>query len=298
MNQLITLMPGDGVEIIAPASRCSDKQLAELKQLLTSWGLNCFVQDELFGQDLLCANSDELRFSALKRALYNPDIKAIVCARGGYGSMRLLPELIQLPPPQTPKLLVGMSDITALHLFLQQHWSWPSLHAALAVDKFNWECIEMSKALMFAEKKEICFKTTALNRSAQEQVSIQSSVCGGNLTLVQTSLGTDWQINAEGKIILLEEVGERGYRVDRMLEQLRQAKVFDQAAALLFADFTEGIEPDGSSLIESVIKRFAETCKIPVFKTHGIGHDPVNFPIPLGTMARIETADNQIVVSI
>lgn len=292
MQTLPTLNTGDCVEIIAPASRCSDKQLADLKELLTSWGLDCLIHPDIFGQDLLCANTDDIRFGSLERALLNPKTKAIICARGGYGSMRLIPYLSRLPAPSNPKLVVGMSDITALHLFLQQQWGWPTLHGALAVDKFSPESIEATRALLFGEAKEMVFEGIPFNSAARKNKWVKGSVTGGNLCLVQTSIGTAWQLNAGGKIILLEEVGERGYRIDRMLEHLRQANIFTNAAAIVFGDFTGGLETDGSSLIEPVLRRFAEQCEIPVIKINGIGHGPINFPIPLGTEAIIQASES------
>lgn len=90
------------------------------------------------------------------------------------------------------------------------------------------------------------------------------------------------------KLFFLEEVGERGYRVDRMLEHLRQAGIFNNAKAILLGDFIGGQEPDGSSLLEPVLERFAKNCEIPVVKLEGLGHGPINFPLPLGTMTQLE----------
>ena len=94
MKTFPILKEGDTVEIIAPASRCSDKQLFNLQNLLTSWHLNYIVSKEIFGKDLLCAQTDGIRFQLLKDALYHPTSKAIICVRGGYGSMRLIPYLM------------------------------------------------------------------------------------------------------------------------------------------------------------------------------------------------------------
>ncbi|KTD25470.1 LD-carboxypeptidase [Legionella lansingensis] len=287
MRKLPILQSGDTVEIIAPASRCSDQQLTNLRELLCSWGLNCIVDSTIFGEDLLCANHDKARFASFKRALYNPEVKAIICARGGYGSMRLIPELSKMQPPLEPKLFVGMSDITALQLFLQQKWQWPSLHGALAADKFSPESIAAVKAILFGDIEKVVFQGLALNSQAERNDAIDATVIGGNLTLVQASIGTQWQLQGEGRIILLEEVGERAYRIDRMLEHLRQAGVFNGVLAIVFGDFLGGEESDGSSLIEPVLRRFAQSVNLPVVKIDGIGHGYVNFPIPLGTEATI-----------
>ena len=288
MEKLSIIKPGDYVEIIAPASRCTDKLLGDLKELLGSWQLNCIVDKNIFGEDLLCANSDEARFSSLKNALLNSETKAIICARGGYGCMRLIPELTKIKPPSSPKLFVGMSDITALSLYLQQQWQWPSIHGALALDKFSSESITRLKSILFGDVQEIVLQGSPLNTAASEIHTIETLITGGNLCLVQASIGTIWQINGRNKIIFLEEIGERGYRIDRMLEHLQQASVFQGAAAIVFGDFIEGNEPDGSTLVNPVLARFAERCPIPVIQIAGVGHGRINFPLFLGTKTLLQ----------
>lgn len=137
MRKLPVLSVGDCIEIIAPSSRSTDKQLFELKELLESWGLNCIVQKDIFAKDLLCANTDEMRLKHLKNALQNSQTKAVICVRGGYGSARLISKLADIHPPESNKIFVGISDVTCLHLYLQQHWGWPTIHGAAAPDKFS-----------------------------------------------------------------------------------------------------------------------------------------------------------------
>ncbi len=282
MRKLPTLKPGDHVEIIAPASRCADTLLNDIRDLLISWQLNCTVSKDIFGDDVLCANTDEKRFQSLKGALQNPNTKAIICARGGYGSMRLIPALTDVSPIPTPKLFVGMSDITALNLYLQQQWGWPTLHGALALDKFSPESINSLKSILFGNVQQIVFTGKPLNKLAESNQTIQSTVTGGNLCVMQAGIGTAWQVDGRGKIILLEEIGERGYRVDRMLEHLSQAGVFKHASAILLGDFLDGKEPDGSSLVNIVLERFAKSCPIPVVQVNGVGHGYTNMALPLG----------------
>lgn len=289
MNSLPVLKPGDFVELIAPASRCSDHELLSIKQLCESWQLNCIVSEDIFGSDLLCANSDAARFNHLKNALQNPQTKAVICARGGYGAMRLIPQLANIQPPTTPKIFVGMSDTTCLQLYLQQQWGWATIHGAASPDKFSAASIASLKALLFATTEVVEFtQLKPLNQAATEQRVLSSTVTGGNLTLVQAGIGTNWQLEARNKLVLLEEVGERGYRVDRMLTHLQQAHLLDGAAAILLGDFLGGNEPDGTSLIPAVVQRFAEACALPVVQIAGIGHGATNFPIPCATSARLQ----------
>ena len=289
MRRWSPLRPGDRVEIIAPASRESDQALAALKTLLTSWGLHCVIDAAIWGKDLLCANTDAYRFSALKRALQDPTIKAIICARGGYGCMRLMPLLQTLSPPDHCKWWVGMSDITACNLYFQQHWQWPVLHGALSPERYDERSLAQVKALLFGEITQITFQGRALNQAADALDLQNSTVIGGNLTLVQASIGTSWQLKGQDKILFLEEVGERGYRVDRMLTHLAQAGIFDGVKALVFGDFLSGEEPNGRSLVQPVLQRFAESLSLPVVQIEGVGHGRRNYPLPLGTRASLQS---------
>ncbi|MGE3920578.1 MAG: LD-carboxypeptidase [Gammaproteobacteria bacterium] len=139
INSLPILKLGDSVEIIAPASRCTDQRLKDTMSLLTEWHLNPIISDTLFAPDLLCANTDENRFNNLKKALFNPATKAIIIAKGGYGSIRLLSKLNELQPPKSNKIFVGMSDSISLQIFLQQKWGWPTIHGTLAKDRISFE---------------------------------------------------------------------------------------------------------------------------------------------------------------
>lgn len=298
MKQLPILKPGDSVELIAPAFRCTPERIESLKNLFASWQLHCIVPDDIMGTDLLCANSDEIRFQHLKNALLRSETKAIICARGGYGSMRLIPDLLKVSPPSLPKLFLGMSDTTALQLYLQQAWKWPTVHGSVVTDKYSPESIAAVKAILFGEVSQVEFtKLEPLNDLARKEQVINSSLIGGNLCLVQSGVGTKWQIDGADKIIFLEEISERGYRVDRMLEHLQQANIFKDAAAIVFGDFFECEEPNGDSLISPVLQRFAERCSFPVARVKGIGHAFINFPIPLGTAAKLHLGEEIKLIS-
>ncbi len=291
------LKPGDVVDVIAPAGRVTQEKLTQLIELLMGWGLRVNVAGDIFGDDLLCANSDEARFEHLRKALWNAESKAVICARGGYGVTRLMPMLFKLPAPPQVKMVLGMSDITALQIFLQQQWGWASLHGSAAVWHLTEASLAAVKQVIMGDVKQVVFDAVEpLNQLAKQAVLISSVMTGGNLCLVQTGLGTAWQIDAHDKILLLEETNERGYKVDRMLEHLTQAGVFAQAQAIVLGDFIGGEEPDGSSLIQPVLQRFAENMTIPVVQIKGIGHGKVNYPIPLGVHAKLQLgADRKLI---
>ncbi len=285
------LEPGHQVEIIAPASRCSDQKLALLRSQLVDWGLNCVISETIFGKDLLCANSDALRFQGLLAALHNDANHAILCARGGYGASRLLPHLYRAAKPQKAKIFIGLSDITALHLFLNQQWGWSSIHGSLSPNVLTAQSVTHLQQLLFSKKNLEFTNLVPLNDAARRPDIFSGRISGGNLTLIQTSLGTPWQIDSTNKILVLEEINERGYKIDRALMQLQQAGVFAQAKAILLGDFLGGEELNGRSYVDSVLERFARQIKAPVVRIPGVGHGATNFALPLNTDCILETTD-------
>ena len=288
------LKPGTIVDIIAPGFATPKEDLAIVTDVLTHWDLIPRIPKDIYGTDLICANSDEKRFSLLKYALYNQESKAVWAIKGGYGSARLIPDLSALPPPAQVKLFMGFSDITALHLFLQTRWHWQTLHSAGPPRHANSELVNSThikelKNIIFGRQKTIQYDLEPLNNMAQDCATIDAIITGGNLSLVQTSIGTLWQVDAVDKILFMEEVNERAYRIDRMLNHLKQANIFNKVKAILLGDVTGGQEANGTSLVKPILSRFAAENRFPVFACPGIGHDKINRSLPLGVKALLQS---------
>jgi muramoyltetrapeptide carboxypeptidase len=286
------LNPGDIVDIVAPSSKCHPSVLEKIKALLNSWDLQCHIPDDLFGESLLYANSDEKRFIHLERALLNNSSKAVWCLLGGYGSTKLIPMLSKTKPPKHSKLFIGFSDITALHIFLQGQWGWTTIHGPsgyqASLNKISNNSINLLKNMLFHKENKLLYhEITPLNKLAENNTTINAPLIGGNLHLIQASLGTPWQINVFNKILLIEEINERAYRIDRVLAQLNQAGILDQAKAILFGDLIDKGEPDGRFLINEIIQEFSAQCGLPVLQISNIGHGSTNNPILLGHTAKL-----------
>lgn len=287
------LKKGDIVDIVAPGWACSREQLALAVQTLKSWGLVPRVPKDLIGKTFQLSNKDEIRFQHLKKALLAKDSKAIWCLRGGYGSLRLMPMLDKLRAPAQRKLLIGYSDITTIHMFLNFFWGWPSLHGPL-FDRLGREDqsapdVRMLKDVLFGKTDEVVLSgLKPVNSSARRAGAVRGSVVGGNPTVIQSGLGTPWQVSAQGKILFFEEVGERPYRIDRILTQMEQAGFFRGVKAVIFADMLLGDKKERKKIFSDVIKRFADSQKFPVFVGLKSGHGKLNFPVPLYTKAQIK----------
>jgi len=286
------LVPGDIVDIVAPSSASDKRGLKQAVDFIKSIGLVPRFQRGIFGADLLCANSDEKRFLHLKTAINAKDSKVIWCLRGGYGSARLLPMLDKLKSPKFTKLLIGYSDITHLHMFFNYKWKWPSLHASMLEELGGGQSTKKElndlRSILFGKKEKVVFKNLKpLNKQARAKKTIHSKITGGNLTILMASFGTPYQAHAKSQILMLEDIGERGYRVDRMLVQLKQADYFKGIRALIFGDFVGGEEKDSVALWKDVQKRFANSVNFPVLKNMPSGHSLKQRPVPLMTKTRL-----------
>ncbi|MFV9875618.1 MAG: LD-carboxypeptidase [Rickettsiales endosymbiont of Dermacentor nuttalli] len=300
---------GDIVDIIAPA-KGSYNDVMQAIEFLKELGLTPRVASGLvkspeelmqIGYDPFCSNTDEERLKFVKEALLAPDSKVVWAIRGGYGCSSIVEALNKLEIPMQPKLLIGFSDITVLHIFIQQRWQWSSLHAnclkQLIGRDIKDQIVTEMQDILFAKSKEISFVNFKLcNEVSKKSQTIESVITGGNLCLIETSIGTSWQINATNKILLLEDVGERGYSVDRTLEHLKQARLLDGVKAVIFGHFAESMESDGTDLVPYAIKKFANNIDIPVIQINEIGHINENKPIPLGASCILKLGEEKSLI--
>lgn len=291
------------IDIIAPARQVTDKSILEkVNALFANWQLIPRISPNLFGPDLLCANSDEQRFQQLKDAVFSPTSDAIWCLRGGYGCTRLIPSLLTLTAPKKCKLFIGFSDITALHLFLQQKWHWQTVHGP-TLNQITHSVLPSEnsielKKIIFGQLPELHYLLSTYQKSTHSFEFIQAPLTGGNLSLIQTSLGTDWQIETQDKILFLEDVNEVAYRIDRMLQQLQQSGILSPIKALLLGDFTFSANPEEEKKIQAVLERFAKEQNFPVLRCPDIGHGKSNRCLPLGIPALLDLNKNQLTIKI
>jgi muramoyltetrapeptide carboxypeptidase len=273
------------IHLIAPSYPILEEDVNRAKSYFETLGMQVTLPLNLLGEDLLCANTDEMRLTHLQRALDDPSADIIWLLYGGYGLTRLIPHLFQREKPKKEKLFIGYSDGTALHVFLNQIWNWRSLHGsgALQVVKKTVGAQTIEATVYMAREGLSHYIPPILkpfNTQAREMSSLSGKLIGGNLCILQCSIGSSWQLNPSGKILFLEDVDERGYRIDRMLMHLQQANLLEDVKAIIFGDFVKGIEPNGTSLVLPVLQRFAENVSLPVFYLPGCGHGDENFPLP------------------
>lgn len=239
-------------------------------------------------QPLGYSNTDEFRLDDLISALTD-NSKVIWCIRGGRSPSRLIPLLEQrLPSTLTHKIVIGQSAITVLHLYLQQKYGWQTIHGSnldyVGIDFYNGSAEAQASLvaledLLLDRQDSICMPTMMTRIDDRPTVEeINSRIVGGNLELVETSLGTSWQVHTHSRILFVEDAGRPAWRIEMSLDHMRLAGVFDHVEAVIFGDFTGA---DNDTLVEIAFQRFAEDVTVPVFRIRGIGHGNVNYPLPL-----------------
>ncbi|MDL2317405.1 LD-carboxypeptidase, partial [Desulfovibrio sp. OttesenSCG-928-A18] len=279
---------GGGIAIVAPSSGMGEERTRQARAAAQAIGA-VFPENAMApGLVPYTANSDAVRLKLLAEALADPDTAIIWAARGGYGSSRLLEGLTLLPPPPRPKILIGYSDVTFLHLYWQKQ-GWRTVHGAMfgemsnpAKDENNFRILA---ALLAGRLRELRYEGIAPCNDAAWELSrpVRAPLTGGNLTCIAAAAGTPWALDARGKILFLEDVKEPGYKIDRMLTQLRAAGLLAGVEAILLGGFTSGDEHSAYAL-----QRFAGDCGIPVFASEQFGHGASNLPLIFNADASLE----------
>ncbi len=284
------LHKGSHVRIVAPSSPFEregfERAVAKLRE---RWVVT--YRDSMFETEAFLAGSDARRTEELNAALDDPEVDAIVAARGGYGAMRILPGLSVAKIASAKKLLVGFSDVTALHALFQRA-GLRSLHASMvsALGRLPDARIER---WMRALEGELPFAPHACAWRTSGRVV--APLVGGNLAVLAALLGTPHFPPVDGAILLIEEVGEPPYKIDRMLTSLSLAGVFDRIAGVLVGDLTRCAPgPDGRTVDEVLTSRLAST-GLPALMRAPIGHEEdENWEVALGGLVDLD-ADRGIV---
>lgn len=267
---------GDVIDIIAPSSKATVSGEHELAcdRLRELGYIPRMMPDIMTGIGLpYHANSDEYRVNDFVRAAFAEDSDFIWCLRGGYGAAKIVEAIDRMGIKPEPKTIIGFSDITALHLYASQNWGWQCVHGAvfthLIKQGYEQSAQQVVEFLSMERVDLNLFDIVSINGGT---INDYSKLTGGNLAIVQTSIGTCWQMQAKGKVVILEDTSERGYKVDRMLNHLSQAKILDGCSGVIFGNFDGSDEEDGSNYVELAIKNWAMQQTFPVMKTGMIGH--------------------------
>lgn len=295
------LAPGSLLGVVAPAGHPYDPESTERGvRRLTRLGFRIKMGAFANRKTGYLAGTDRERAADLMKMFTDPQVDGIICLRGGYGSMRLLPLLDFTLPARHPKVFIGFSDITALHLALYKHSELVTFHGPMLAGDFGGGATDFTVKQFLKAVMSPGHIGTIIPPGARKPTTIvggaaEGPLIGGNLTLVTSGLGTDYEIDTAGRILFLEETGEEAYRVDRMLTQLRLAGKLDRAAGVVFG-LSSGKNSRGVSL-ETVVGEILQKTGVPAIYGVPIGHEADKATLPLGIHARLEASAAQLTVT-
>lgn len=280
----------DKIRIVAPARKISQGEVGASKNVFESWGLHVEYGRHLFGKHHQFSGTDAERLEDFQAALDDPEVRAIVCARGGYGSVRIIDDLDFSRFQQAPKWIIGYSDITVFHSHINRHYNTETLHAEMPLNfgkkKTKAETIKSLKAALFGKKISYGFPGNAKNRPG----SATGKLCGGNLSMLYSLNGSPSDIETEGKILFLEDLDEYLYHVDRMMMNLKRSDKFARPAAVMIggmSDMNDNAVAFGKNAQEIICDILGET-DYPLCFGFPAGHIPDNRALIMGREASLE----------
>ena len=295
------LKRGDKAGIIAPAS---PPDLANLKKAVPFFeetlGLELVFGTNIEKKYGYLAGRDEERAADVMDMFQDPDIKAIFCACGGYGTARMADRLDYEIIKDNPKIFWGYSDITYLHTAIRQRAGLVTFHGPMLASDIGKKDVHSQTKHSFKQLfsgDKLCYSEELNGLDVLVEGKAEGELVGGNLCLITSSLGTKNELDTDGKILFIEDVHEEPRNVDRYLNQLWNAGKLQAIEGLVIGDFSDG-EPERQKTLtlEEVLSHYAELIGKPAMKGFMIGHCDPHFAIPLGTIATIDTTSKTLAI--
>jgi muramoyltetrapeptide carboxypeptidase len=291
------LKKGDTVQIVAPAGPLDISYINAARLRLESWGLKVIVGENATARFGVFAGTHEQRCADMQAAFDNEDVRAIFCARGGYGSIHLIPLLDFTRFLKSPKWLIGFSDITVFHARLQA-LNVNSIHAAMPknFDLVNTASIESLQNMLWGNYKPIKILPSPYNIHG----NMQGELVGGNLSILYSLRGLPFEYDYANKILFFEDLNEYRYHIDRILQNFKQGGVFEQIQGLLvgnMSDMKQGADPH-NLLIEEIILDAVGEYSFPVCFNVPTGHEQENIALQIGGVYSCECFPENVLLDI
>lgn len=299
------LKAGDLVALAATARKVSPGEVEASVRLLESWGLRVAVPEGLFEADNQMAGSDARRAERFQKLIDDREVRAIICARGGYGTVRMIDRVDFAPLARCPKWVVGYSDVTVLHSHIGRHCGIPTLHATMPLNvpadacRTAYPATESLRQMLFEGKAyyEFVNEGVVVNR----QGCCTAPVVGGNLSVLYSLLGSASDIDTEGRILLLEDLDEYLYHIDRMMMALRRAGKLQGLRGLLvgaMSDMHDNAVPFGRTA-EEIVRDAVADYGYPVAFNCLFGHiGTENRALPLGVETKVRVASDSVAIDV
>lgn len=298
-----TLQKGDTIAIVSTARKLKKEELQPALKILESWGLKAVLGKTIGAEENQFAGNEELRAEDFQQMLDNPNIKAIWCARGGYGTVKMIDMLDFSEFQKNPKWIIGYSDVTVLHTHIH-NLGIETLHAQMCLDIENKteEARESIRKVLFEQEYSIAFNVNTYNKTFQQKhqlSSIQSKIVGGNLSVLYSLCGSSSAINTDGKILFIEDLDEYLYHIDRMMMNLKRNGVFKNLKALIVGGMTDMHDnriPFGKTA-EEIILDAVKDYNYPVFFNFPAGHIKDNQALIFGREVKLISENDQVILN-
>ncbi|MDQ3046530.1 MAG: LD-carboxypeptidase [Bacteroidota bacterium] len=284
------LKKGDKIGIVACARKISRDELNPAIDLFKSWGFEVVLSKNLFNEQDQFSGTDEERAADLQTMLNDTSVKALISARGGYGTLRIIDKIDFNHFRQHPKWVIGYSDMTVLHSHIH-NFGIETIHATMPINfTKNIVAVESLRKALFGEKLSYETESHSLNRKG----NVTAELVGGNLSLLYALKGSNSDIDTKGKILFLEDLDEYLYHIDRMLISLKRAGKLNDLAGLVVGGMTEmrdNLVPFGKAA-EEIISEAVQEYNYPVCFNFPAGHIDKNSAIILGRKVKLEVNEN------
>jgi muramoyltetrapeptide carboxypeptidase len=302
------LEPGDTVMFVAPAGDLDEESILEAKRRLEARGYRVEMRQDLFAKEGYLAGPDKRRAKELMQAFLDPTVDAIFSGGGGYGTMRILDRLDYDKIRANPKIFIGFSDITGLHLALNRQAGLVTFHSPTSFRRIDSETEGMQpftqeylfRALVDDGEASNNGYTIDIPADAPQPVALgrgraRGRLAGGNLSLISALEGTPFAIDTHDAILLVEDTREAPYRIDRMLRQLQLAGKLDTLRGAVLGQFTRNYDREEDQMtedprftVDGVLRQYFEPLGIPVLMNFPAGHSPYNATLPLGAQVEVD----------
>lgn len=291
------LKKGDKVALVATARKITREEISFAIKTLESWGLKIVPGKNIFKAHHQFAGTDERRAEDFQQMLDDGDIKAVFCARGGYGTVRIIDEINFNEFKRKPKWIAGYSDITVLHAHIFSNFKIPTIHATMPINfkKNTREALESLRKALFGEPLEYAIPPHKLNRKGMTE----GTVVGGNLSLLHTLAGTRSEVDTANKILFIEDLDEYLYHIDRMMMQMKRSGKLKNLHGLIVGGLTKMKDNDlptggfGKTAEEIIFEKVADY-KYPVCFGFPAGHLDDNRALYIGKKARLTVKDSAV----
>lgn len=299
MNSPIILPPklkkGDTIAIVAPAGPLEQRHLMEEGiATLERMGFRPRFDERIFESTRYLAGDDTSRAEELLKAFEDPSVRGIIALRGGYGCSRLIPLLEEERLRRNPKIFMGFSDLTTLHLYFGRCLGWITIHGPMAATLGRISSGQEQHLVSLWTDPDYRPVFTFEQLEIWSPGSVEGSLIGGCLSLIAASLGTPYEIRTEGKILFIEDQGEPPYRLDRMLTQLILAGKLQALAGIILGEFRDCDPSEGDYTASDTLREILTRLHIPILAGFPAGHGDDNWAIPLGVRVRMDADARRI----